>query len=798
MNKKTHATRILCILLSMVMVISGVTGCDNSKPSSEKGDSSVSETASGSSAESTGEVTSDGVLLDYGSGAIQVDENGELPVKELKFDSLGAEIDGEIKAEDVTLSGAFADMKVDSVSNDSSSVTVTLSGSPDLKRETYAVPLTGKVEVAASYFGTDAPAHGSIRMNEYHKKQDSTEPVFWPYFDSIIEGEDGGKDAVNIKLLAESGDFAKGFSKKDISLGLDFADGKITKFKKSDSGYDVTVAATRGKDKSDAKDTYSYYGTLILAAGSMVGTDGKEYQDKLTITREYSQETLGRDLSGKDIDEIKDIVGGFGNTTFGTITDLVSGGISVGTGIYTVLGWCGVFPTDASRHAEIMNKLSELQDQISDVNENVNYCRQVLDQHTTMLRSLGIKIDTYYLNGFNSDMNTMKSTMTDIDKALKKNHDKIEELVGTYEDENGEDTVLDEEEFYDALYEVGGDIMDLKFSNSTTIGSLISDLRHQFDKVAGYFENVDDGSNPINAFCNMHNDLDNFSTTSLDEKKLYAAEIEYQLNRAVLLMSALDGYEETETKRDKLDSCIFPEVEVKNETYKEVGKEKYPKCYLMDSFVCISGDVYNEIGEPMRNQQIKEKYFLSNADAADFAKRMNGRTLEEELRLAKVPGIDEAMNTQTRFPDIATVQYSYPNNKNYMGIAFSYERWGLSWGKKTGYYEHAGDYFLNGIRHKVDDYYEFDIEVIGASDIGNEGLNHQYFRSPVDGAGKNAWWIVCPSGILWGQTGINRRGLSKSEYGKDGMIFAMWNSEYNQKSGFSFGNTFPMLHFVAK
>ena len=121
---------------------------------------------------------------------------------------------------------------------------------------------------------------------------------------------------------------------------------------------------------SEGEETYSYMGSVILSEGSMVNAAGEVNEEEMSVTREFSPETTGRDnLSMADINTIKGIVGGFGNTAWGTIGGVMSGGSSAFSAAWTVLGFCGVVPTDSSRHSEVMNKLDVIHKSVKEVDE---------------------------------------------------------------------------------------------------------------------------------------------------------------------------------------------------------------------------------------------------------------------------------------------------------------------------------------------------------------------------------------------------------------------------------------------
>ena len=529
---------------------------------------------------------------------------------------------------------------------------------------------------------------------------------------------------MHITLLPASGEFTEEFSEYDISFDMDMKKAKITSFKKSDA-YCELIASIPKYKLSEGEETYSYMGSVILSEGSMVNAAGEVNEEEMSVTREFSPETTGRDnLSMADINTIKGIVGGFGNTAWGTIGGVMSGGSSAFSAAWTVLGFCGVVPTDSSRHSEVMNKLDVIHKSVKEVDENVKYCQRLLLDHSKMLRTMGVKIDTYYVAGFNTQMTGMITTMNKIEAALqnKQNLPLIEAAVeevcaqyqiptegsdrdmdfdelgdgslgdGSYvedmfgdeaapapvpeeyydntettpavdtvdtaeavaedladdllssgteegEDLTGEpeepeplwtDRVLDDDEMLALQWTLDEKLQAIHQSPGTTIGELVKSLEKQYSEhVIGYFE-TDGDANPIKAYINLHAQKDNFSTTSLAEKVLYAEEIKYQLARAVTLLQVLDGASSHTEEEDRFRRAFFPDP-----TEGAVNLAGDPWCYVMNSYVELSAGEITAIYYPMKRTKKNDTpvriNILDNAQVIDFVERMNDRTCAEEL-----------------------------------------------------------------------------------------------------------------------------------------------------------------------
>ena len=703
-------------------------------------------------------------------------ESSETPVETQLTLNSTSEIEGTIAAQDITLSGAFRDMTVENISHDENTVNLTLSGVPDLTREYQGLQPVGTLEISGAPFGTEEPLEAGVTILPQIETDEHAAPGFWPYFDAMIENEDTFE--MHIVLLPASGEFSEEFSECDVSFDMDMKKAEITSFQKSEACCELIASVPKYK-LAEGEETYSYTGSVILSEGSMVNAAGEVNEEEISVTRKFAPETTGRDLSMSDIDAIKGIVGGFGNTTLGTIGGILSGGATAYNAAWTVLGLCGVVPTDRSRHAEIMNKLDEIHNSVTEVNDNVLYCQNLLHSHTLMLRKLGVKMDTYYVAGFNTQMTGMISTMDKIERALQDPDNlpliesAVEEVCAQYQvpaegsdrdmdfDEVGdgslgdgsyvEDIPGDEaapapvpEEYYDFTETepsadtvepadaVNGDFTDDLLTSETgdgddltgepeepepvsidqilqdyqmrrfqwaldeklqaihqsprkTIGDLVQDLEEQYSKnVIGFFETEGD-ANPINAYINLHAQKDNFTTTSLAEKVLYAEEIKYQLARAVMLLEVLDGYSSHIEERKRLDNAFFPDP-----AEGAFSLDRDPWCYVMNSYVKLSGGEISAVYYPMKvttkgNTPVRIT-ILDEGKVMEFADRMGERTCAEELEKARFTA--SRMYAYTLFSEDA-LQKGVEWNKKYQktnvqhaGLTFEYEVAGCKHGAK--------------------------------------------------------------------------------------------------------------------
>ncbi len=754
-------------------------------------------------------------LLSCETDAVLVEEPDTEIEAELNLTSVDVDIEGEITTEDITLGAAFKNMTVESVSNDESTITLKLSGVPDMTTVSWTVPVTGTMEFSGSYFGSEEPVGSFVNVKQKIEPYKNAEPVFWPYFDAMIDNKDTFE--MHIVLLPVSGEFTEEFSEYDISFGQDMKKAKITSFKKSNSHYEM-IASVPKYQLDEGEDTYSYVGNIVLSEGSMINAAGDTNKEEISVTREYAPETVGRDLSEGDVNTIKNIVGGFGNTTLGTVTGVLSGTSTAFNIGWSMLGLCGVVPTDRSRHTEVMNKLDEIHSSIKTVNENVKYVQNLLHTHTLKLEETSIKMDSYYINDFNSKYTNMVSTMNDIidGLTLKENQaaiaEAIEELSAQYRiPAEGSDRDMDFDELTagdelsgedfsaeaapvpaetdsntteqvetaelptDSLTEdiltegepdqtaddllsdgEGGDeefdleslwvdrnlsdqeaaaflwalddrIKDLRQSPLWSIGDLVKQLKTDYKDVVTKLE--DDGpGNPITAYCNYHKDTDNFSTTSLEEEILYEAEIEYQLQRALMILKVLDGVNSHNSDETLLKNAVFPDV-----TKGAVNKDGYPYCHLFGGYVRLYGGMVSSVYTPFLNKKVKSVSSLDKANVVRFFDRMQGRTVRQELEQAGMPGLKEMMNESSQIPNKELDSFG---NKKYRGLAFEYERWGATWGEVV--FEKRGGSFPWNYYYKpgLSFYDIYDFYTI---------ISTTQFRTNL----AVSFWIVSPRFVLW-------------------------------------------------
>ena len=406
-----------------------------------------------------------------------------------------------IYAEDVILGGAFNDMIVNSLEHDRKSIVLDLSGVPDLARDNWNVPLSGTLELPGWLFGSDKNVVTSVEVQEKPGSYEVPAPRFHPCLDAMVDR--GDVTNIHLILLPTSGSFAEDFDEDNISFGHGLEGAAISDFKADESGcYELTITVPK-KEKEDS----SFYGSVTLSGNSMADSSGELYPYEVASFRKYSEETLGRDMTQNDVKQMKEIVGGFGNTTAGTIVGTLSGGASAFSAAYTVLGFAGFVPNDTSRHKDIMKKLQDIQDTLNDVHQQTTYISNVLDEHTLMLNGLGLKIDEQYVGDVNGELAMMVDIMDQIDDGISYNRDNIDRLVeefaqkyqdpknGTGRDFDEEDAVFDDlSEYYETEAVYGA--AEEAFYEESPVGEADTyddaELELFYDDAGGYYEGEDD------------------------------------------------------------------------------------------------------------------------------------------------------------------------------------------------------------------------------------------------------------------------------------------------------------------
>ena len=692
--KKNKATRILCLALSAVMMSTYLTGCAGNSGSESKSETSSVSDAENSSASEAENEEGEGeeiniedlkfedeppvTALNLAQGNINVAE-GEDFTAQLDFTVENGTIDGTVSADTITLKDAFEGLKIDSVSNDGTTLTVNISGTPKLG-EMYNV---GTIELDGKYLGVEDAVSKSVVITQLQPVEMTEGGTFHPFFDAVVENDDSYD--VTILLKPIGADFTDSFGKDSVTLGADFKDAEITSLEKSDNEYELVLKAP----KSDSTDSFSYMGRIELAAGSLIDGNGKENAEPVYVSRDYSAETLGRDLedwnditTGADWVNVSwdDYYKVYDAELFNNILSYGQTAISVGTAAYQILGICGVVPTEKSRHEEVMKQLAI-------INHKLDVITEMLENQKDMLNDIHADLYDQYLAQFDVTFDRMVSNCNEITNALNANENlsEIEALIAKLEEGGDEDITKEEiQQFYKELSAIARDSKSDDGANPASY--FASEVSTDFKTICGYFKTGP--TNPILQRRALHSLTDNFSTTSFAEDMAYEMEIQTQLNRALTLMKLVQGFNSQGENQRRLNDCYFPKL---NDGTDANGN---PMCYIIGKHVKVAPtEVIIKDKKLIGDWNLRNNW--SDADANRFVERMNGRTAEAEL-------------TKAGFKD-----FKYPSTYGSKTGANDYDSYGLAltfttstgngWKGGAGvpiYLSNGADFFKNSSAQK--------------------------------------------------------------------------------------------------
>lgn len=557
----------------------------------------------------------DGAMV-YLDAAKLTAENGKVTVPILlggyRFTDKAAA--GSFKIDGASISGFEKKSDTEGV------LTLNVSGAKD--KNSAAAALDGKnLTIAADAVGSSEALTADA---------DLSSAAFYPVFDYAEEKD--GKYNMTLILYANAGAFAESLENGMVSFADDFKDASVVSITRTgDTTAELKITLP---SNGVSVEEMNLNGTVKLAAGALVNRWGDKAVET-AYTREYQQASMGKALSAAAVDQIKNIVGGFGNTTWGTISSVGSGIISGVSGVYTALEIIGVIESQKAKLDKIYASVTELHNQLSDVQsklgkiQNTQYAAIVGDFYAGKLLPLSM----YNKNAaalVNDAMEDLKSK-------------------GITAPSGSSDSDLSSEEWTAYLKE----LMPLVKQKDDL--NYFTNLQNYFTKVQSAA--VTNTGNILDDFDRYMTLCYNFDTVAYEDREMFRYSVMAELERAYYLLCAYMQY----SNPGSSSQGVIRELD---NQYTAAGKafEKKKVVRRTDGRVILH----------TVNDTLLTDYFshfvwtdsctikFSEPQANDFISRLHGRTVNEEL---KASGL--------------TAYYSFLY-ANY--LAFDYERDGKDYG----------------------------------------------------------------------------------------------------------------------
>ncbi|MBQ6558082.1 MAG: hypothetical protein IJL81_01785, partial [Clostridia bacterium] len=210
----------------------------------------------------------------------------------------------------------------------------------------------------------DSISGKEMSLGDYKIETGLSQASFYPIFD--YAEEDGDNLKLTFKLYANNGAFDKELKADAISFADDFEGAKAESVTVEDDTLATLIISVPANGQTI--ETMDMRGTVTLSEGSLINSWGDKASKEASYTRNYSGETLGREvtLNAETLLEIQKYTRGK-NTLFGKV--LYWGGVAgkVFSVAKTVLEFTGVLK---SEHQQEMEAIAELGTKLNTVIDN--------------------------------------------------------------------------------------------------------------------------------------------------------------------------------------------------------------------------------------------------------------------------------------------------------------------------------------------------------------------------------------------------------------------------------------------
>lgn len=456
--------------------------------------------------------------------------------------------------------------------------------------------------------------------NDYEFTASFASATFYSVLDYVEE--DGGDLKLTLDLYVHGGTFADKLTNEMFSFGYDFEKASVVSVERTDDYAAELIISV--PESGQTEETLDMYGEILLAAGTLVNRWGDKTEERAECLKRFVQSDMSRDLSEVDINNIKNIVGGFGNTTFGTIKSVASGAVTGVNAVKTILEMTGLIQ---SEHAEVMNKLNEISNQLKQIQGTLAQILQLVKlvqkaQYETLLQDFNAAI-----SAINSDCNYLEQYFAaGADLGWQPDDDAPVEDWNNYIQK-----MLDEE-----------DNNNLKFFD---FKETVLHLKDQYGYAARQLALTDE-TNPLYLVDEICTLTYNFDTGAYPERVGYRVNVQHALERALSYLALFYGTDNQENNNlytNAMNGMDNHEVEKIEYPWPysvgAVGDHIY--CYTLNTWIRAedyyyishsakgSAAILNDIDySPNRN--------FTPEEMDDFVSRMSGRTFRQEMKLSSI------------------------------------------------------------------------------------------------------------------------------------------------------------------
>lgn len=530
---------------------------------------------------------------------------------------------------------------------DNSRATLTIGGTDAKTKTDAAKALSGKtLEVGVSALTGATEAVSSVI--------DVAPADFYPVFD-YAEVKNGAFN-ITVELYAQNGVFAETLNRNAVTFEKDFDGASVTSLTRTND-YTAELVFSVPTDKTAVEDM-DLDGSITLAAGSLTSIFG-EASEACEYSRIYDQASMGR-FSADEIGQLKEIVGGFGNTPFGTVTSTLSAAGSIGSAIYTGLEFIGVIESSKKKEDKIYSYLNSMDKKLEEMLSGVKQINSTLAK-----------------DGVNSFFTNPYGTMIKYSQYCAQHLSDARKLY------------LDQKEFPTDITKDSDNAYVQKYLAATikAINEHNLDNTGDFATLLDYYTQV--CSNLSNPTGNAINDYDtymtyyyNFEAQTYSDREEFRDTLRLALYTADILLGAYKYYsldEKTRTDPKTAESAKGVYAAIDN-NYKNAAKQienqkvvrrtdrasLFESTGLGDSLTLNGKTNFYTVGETIaqawhsvKKSMTSNLIEMSDEEIKDFNKRMKGATVGEELNGI---GLGDTAGGGVSFNDGNIMKYAQQHN----------------------------------------------------------------------------------------------------------------------------------------